>query len=350
MQPAIGLASGPLDLSTVTAEGLYDLVPDVGFFLAEDIIAWRDAHEGRFPDETALIDELGLAADVAATVARLAERESGIMLRESPAIAESAKEEKEEEEKAVDSTVAAPDSGPYFQADGVVELVEPAPAVAEEESPRRSPLPPPLPHAPARELDGIAVTPRDTAETAAPVAMVAPPAPRWRRRIAAAVLVLVAVNAGLAFGIVQTRREGRRAVAPIGAISSDLATVKNEQAESRSALDATRNELEETRRELAKQASILQATTAAAGELAAHQKATDHDLKELANREASDVATLAARLRERRNADGSVGVNLGEAIQIIDAAQGKPAAKVETHAAPRAAEHDKPAVTPAIDW
>jgi hypothetical protein len=424
MQPATASASESLDLSTITAEKIYDLVPDVGFFFAEDIVAWRDAHGGTFPDEKTLVGELGLAKDIAADVARLVigpgggDRPSGVMPQgsvvagdaEAEAQAEAdAKAEAEAEADAradAEAKAVAPDSGPYLQADGFVEVVEPVAAVA---APRPSPVPPPLPPSeppPAVEpppvvalrsigaykpvlaavpavapppvsvappapvaVAPVAVVPMSVAAlkaaaaarvealepavAAAPVAVAVAPARGRRWKIAAGVLVLVAANAGLAFGIVQTRREGRRAVAPIGAITSDLAGVKSEQAESRSALDATRNELEETKRELAKQASLLQATTASANELAAHQKATDRELKDLSNREAADVATLAARLRERRNADGTVGVNLGEAIQLIDAAQGKPPAPPKVEAPPpssHGADHEKPAATPLIDW
>ena len=97
------------------------------------------------------------------------------------------------------------------------------------------------------------------------------------------------------------------------------------------------------------QSSLLQATAASATELAAQQQTTDRELKELAKRESSDIATLAARLRERRNADGGVGVSLGEAVQLIDATNGTPPAKVDVHA-PRAADHGKPAAAPPVDW
>lgn len=296
MEPATEHASEALDLSLITAEGLYGIVPDVGLFVAEDIIAWRDTH-GAFPDEKTLVGELGLGADIAAEVVRLVggagERASGVMPQ---------------------GTVVDAKADANAPADANADAAESAQAL------RPSPV--------------LPLPPRG-----------------WRKHIAAAVIVVVAANAGLGFAIFQTRREGRRAVAPVGAIASDLEAVKGGQAESRSALDATRSELEETRRELAKQASLLQATAASTNEIAARQTAADRELKLLANREAADFATLAARLRDRRNSDGIVGVNLGEAVQLIDAAQGKPPApKSDSPPPPRTADHDKPGAAPLIDW
>ena len=350
MQLATAHGSEALDLSSITAKGLCDIVPDVGLFVAEDIVAWRDAH-GAFPDELALITELGLRADTAAELSRLIGGDAN-----------------ENEKEAGPDPVEAPDSGPYLQVDGLVELIDPARVASSEPPPARdSPVPPPIPFPALRAVhvdagaDSDADADADSPEPAPAHAASAPSAPaavvaaaavpgrRWRKHLVVGVVMVVAVNAGLAFGIVQTRREGRRAVAPIAAITSDLHALKGEQADSRSTLDATRAELEETRRELAKQSSLLQATAASATELAAQQQTTDRELKELAKRESSDIATLAARLRERRNADGGVGVSLGEAVQLIDAANGTPPARVDVHA-PRAADHGKPAAAPPVDW
>ena len=354
MQLATPRGSEALDLSSITAKGLCDIVPDVGLFVAEDIVAWRDAH-GAFPDELTLITELGLRADTAAELSRLIGGDAN---------------ENENEKEAGPDPVEAPDSGPYLRADGLVELSDPAPVASSEPPPARdSPVPPPIrfpalravPAVEASEDAADADADADSPEPAPAPAASAPSAPaavvaaaavpgrRWRKHLVVGVVMAVAVNAGLAFGIVQTRREGRRAVAPIAAITSDLHALKSEQADSRSTLDATRAELEETRRELAKQSSLLQATAASATDLAAQQQTTVRELKELAKRESSDIATLAARLRERRNADGGVGVSLGEAVQLIDAANGTPPARVDVHA-PRAADHGKPAAAPPVDW
>lgn len=397
MQLATAHGSEALDLSSITAKGLCDIVPDVGLFVAEDIVAWRDAH-GAFPDELTLITELGLRADTAAELSRLIggdeasvlERPSGVQPQGRAVDASAAANEMDEE--AGPDPVEAPDSGTYLQADGLVELIDPAPVASSEPPPARdSPVPPPIPFPALRAVPAVEAS-EDAADADAPgadadaahsdvdagadsdadadadspepapapaasapsapaavVAAAAVPGRRWRKHLVVGVVMVVAVNAGLAFGIVQTRREGRRAVRPIAAITSDLHALKGEQADSRSTLDATRAELEETRRELAKQSSLLQATAASATELAAQQQTTDRELKELAKRESSDIATLAARLRERRNADGGVGVSLGEAVQLIDATNGTPPAKVDVHA-PRAADHGKPAAAPPVDW
>lgn len=350
MQLATPRTSEALDLSSITAERLCDIVSDVGLVVAEDIVAWRDAH-GAFPDEPALIAELGLRADTAAELSRLIGGDAN---------------ENEKGKEAGPDPVEAPDSGPYLQADGLVELSDPAPVASSEPPPARdSPVPPPIrfpalravPVDAGADADADADSPEPApapaasapSAPAAVVAAAAVPGRRWRKPLVVGVVMVVAVNAGLAFGIVQTRREGRRAVAPIAAITSDLHALKGEQADSRSTLDATRAELEETRRELAKQSSLLQATAASATDLAAQQQTTVRELKELAKRESSDIATLAARLRERRNADGGVGVSLGEAVQLIDAANGTPPARVDVHA-PRAADHGKPAAAPPVDW
>ncbi len=399
MQLATAHGSEALDLSSITAKGLCDIVPDVGLFVAEDIVAWRDAHSA-FPDELTLITELGLRADTAAELSRLIggdeasvlERPSGVQPQGRAVDASAAANEMDEE--AGPDPVEAPDSGTYLQADGLVELIDPAPVASSEPPPARdSPVPPPIPFPALRAVPAVEAS-EDAADADAPgadadaahsdvdagadsdagadadadspepapapaasapsapaavVAAAAVPGRRWRKHLVVGVVMVVAVNAGLAFGIVQTRREGRRAVRPIAAITSDLHALKGEQADSRSTLDATRAELEETRRELAKQSSLLQATAASATELAAQQQTTDRELKELAKRESSDIATLAARLRERRNADGGVGVSLGEAVQLIDATNGTPPAKVDVHA-PRAADHGKPAAAPPVDW
>ena len=395
MQLATAHGSEALDLSSITAKGLCDIVPDVGLSVAEDIVAWRDAH-GAFPDELTLITELGLRADTAAELSRLIggdeasvlERPSGMQPQGRAADASAAANEINEE--AGPDPVEAPDSGTYLQADGLVELIDPAPVASSEPPPARdSPVPPPIPFPALRAVPAVEAS-EDAADADAPgadaahsdvdagaesdadagadspepapapaasapsapaavVAAAAVPGRRWRKHLVVGVVMVVAVNAGLAFGIVQTRREGRRAVRPIAAITSDLHALKGEQADSRSTLDATRAELEETRRELAKQSCLLQATAASATELGAQQQTTVRELKELAKRESSDIATLAARLRERRNADGGVGVSLGEAVQLIDAANGTPPAKVDVHA-PRAADHGKPAAAPPVDW
>ena len=51
-----------------TADSLAERFPDLGAFVAEDIVGWH-AQKGVFPDQTTLVSELGLPVELAASVA-----------------------------------------------------------------------------------------------------------------------------------------------------------------------------------------------------------------------------------------------------------------------------------------
>src|SRR5688500_14928821 len=56
------------DPNATSVDSLIELFPDLGLFSAEDIVAWRDKN-GRFPDESTLVSEVGLDPALAALVA-----------------------------------------------------------------------------------------------------------------------------------------------------------------------------------------------------------------------------------------------------------------------------------------
>ncbi|HSO38236.1 MAG TPA: hypothetical protein VLT33_37165, partial [Labilithrix sp.] len=244
-------------------------------------------------------------------------------------------------------------------ADALADLPADAPAQRESLAPRAEPsferarpTPPPVPP------DAPAVVPEASpAPQPAPDAPAAPAARRSRLPVVAGILVLLAANAGVVGGLVQTRREARRAVAPIAAVAADVQAVKEEQLQSQAKLAETRAELAETRRDVAKQAATLRGTVETLDATVARQKSADRELKDLATRQAQDVATLAQKMRlaERRSADGSFAVTLGEAAQLLDATEGAarraPTGKIEPQVRrPDEAEKKTPAPAPAVDW
>ncbi|HSO34886.1 MAG TPA: hypothetical protein VLT33_20295, partial [Labilithrix sp.] len=139
MQAAIQHATPAVDLSTLSAARLCELVPALGLFPAEDIVAWRDAH-GAFPDAQTLTAELGLPAEVATELLVAvgleapAERVSGLhpqgtaeLADDAPASAvEDDADDDDDDDAPPEPETPAPDTGSYFPADGLVELVDDA--------------------------------------------------------------------------------------------------------------------------------------------------------------------------------------------------------------------------------
>jgi len=146
-----------------------------------------------------------------------------------------------------------------------------------------------------------------------------------RTSLVAVLGLVLAANAGVVAALLQQRSEQRRAVAPIAALSVDVNELKTGGADTRQQLEKTQAALEETRRDLAKQETVLKHTVIEVRENTARQQKTEHEVEALDSRSARDVAALASRLRlaEKRAADGSYSVSLGEAVQLVDAVRGK---------------------------
>ncbi len=159
--------------------------------------------------------------------------------------------------------------------------------------------------------------------------------PRARSRMVPLFLGLVLLlNAGLLAGMLLLRRESRRAVASVPAISVDVKDLRDGHADTRGKLDETRKELEETRARLeetrgavSRHESVLTTTVETVNATVQRQKVADREAREREARETRELAILAARVTVvEKRADEAFTMSLKNAMQVVDAVQGRPAA------------------------
>jgi hypothetical protein len=169
------------------------------------------------------------------------------------------------------------------------------------------------------------------------------PPPPMRRSFATPILFAVAfaANLGLAAGLLQTRNEERRAVAPIAGISTDVKQLHGAEHDLRKQIADTRSELADTRSRVDKHATVIEITAKKVDEVIDQSKAIERALRDTDARERRDQGSLSARLArlEKKSVDGTV--SLTDALHTIDAIQGPPAVHPPKDApAPKAEPHE----------
>jgi hypothetical protein len=308
------------ELMTASASRLTELVPDLGLFSAEDIVAWRDEH-GSFPDLTTLCETIGLDKTVAECLAppatpcaipapptepeeppadaapvldptpattSVAPPPSPIVIPPLPAIAE----------PAIDSVLALEaTSGPPIDTTSVAQIALAQPAVAPAvEAP--SPAPETTPVIPATAASGEA--------------------PKARFPLRPALLaVIFAALVGLGAGLFQTRREQQHAIAPIASMSSEVKTLaagqavlRDELSQARAELTETKAKVDETKAKIDEHSAAIEAATKTVKKVAEDQKAAEHER-----------AAISERVAKVEKATNDNSVPLSEALKMIDAAE-----------------------------
>ncbi|MFO0737775.1 MAG: helix-hairpin-helix domain-containing protein [Labilithrix sp.] len=346
-------AASGFDLNTASVEALCAQYPNLGLFLAQDIVAWREQN-GPFTDAASLVDIVGDLV-VATELARAIHR------AEAPAEDAPPPLEEATAELAVAPPAVVTDESPP----------EPEPAPAPEPEPvapsevdvflAEPPLPPPSVRPPPEELDlpmpeterrprsdfheGSGVVVQATSQTMSvhapepapepapplppsaaepePKPSVPPPAPvdRSPRRFGLRSIVVPAIvmaNVGLGVGLASLRQDERQARAPVAALSADVKAIRATEKETHAELEDTRTRLDEQEATLAKTIERLDATEQ-------RQRDAERAAKEHADRDAKELAALSARMGNvERKVDFSVH-NVDDALKILDLAQGKPA-------------------------
>lgn len=326
------------DPTALSAEELVELFPDMGLLCAEDVVEWRDAN-GAFPDARTLVATLGIDPDLAdRIVAQLtgSGRTATVAVAPSPTSAP----ERHAAGAAATDPSAPPEPDALLVEPGLARPTvvfrsspsegQPAVAVSEPALPVASGA-----RAERAECDagnGTAPAPRADADADAP--SVAPSSrTRPRRAPANAALfgLLIAANVGLAAGLLHTRREEKRAVAPIG-VQVDALRAAHEDVRAR--LDETHAQVQETRARVDAHEAAIARATAAANDAAARQRAAEQAAAERAARDARERAALTERVTrvERRTKD--LSYSLEEALDLIDAVQGKKAPVAASAGAP----------------
>lgn len=327
--PLVGVAEaeapGEIDPTTGTAEELAMLFPELGVVSAEDVVLWREAR-GALPDRDTLVDDLGISPDVAAAMVAYAKwvgasnRASGehavgtVVDDEAPPAREDVADPRD---------VESLDDGHRGHDARAPEVEAPPP----QASVRPRATPPPLP--PDVEAPPV--------ENVAP-----PPAPVKARKTFPVSMVmftlLFTLNVAAIVGLLLTRRDERRDVAPIGSISTGLATLSADH-------EGTRAELDRAKAKLLQQDERLAEVARATAENAARQQAAERAAQAREAREARaarELAAIAGRVStlEQRARDGAVTMTLQEALPLIDAVGGTkapaaPASVASTHGPPR---------------
>jgi hypothetical protein len=319
------------ELMTASASRLTELVPDLGLFSAEDIVAWRDEH-GSFPDLTTLCDTIGLEKTVAERLALPAATSPATSGTPEPPTESSGPEEEPPPPTdagpapvPVDATCSAePPDSPV--------VTPPLPANVE----------PPIHPGPTLEAtsDGASEPPIDTtsvaqialAQPAVALAVEAPIAapettpaavdtgaatPKAGLPRPALLAVIFATLVGLGAGLFQTRREQQHAIAPIASMSSEVKTLaagqaglRDELSQARAELAETKAKVDETNAKIDEHSAAIEATAKTLKKVAEEQKAADHDR-----------AALGERVAKVEKATNDNTVPLSEALKMIDAAE-----------------------------
>ncbi len=145
---------------------------------------------------------------------------------------------------------------------------------------------------------------------------------------------VLSANIGLGIGLLQTRSEARRAVAPVAGKVAELheehVQLRTELDEAKSKIDDTRNKLDETRTKIndtrtkldEHETSLVTATTGL-HELAEHQKATDREGHERDVRHARAIGVLNVRLGQVEKSENDGRYSILEAMKVIDLLGGK---------------------------
>lgn len=187
---------------------------------------------------------------------------------------------------------------------GVV-LLPNAPSEAAEQPPRERSIP-----APRAE---------ERAASLRPAAHVEASPKRWPLTLLVGVVLLV--NIALASAMVTLRAEAHKSREPVAALSTDVKELHDQQKDLHEQQDENRAQINETKSRLDKQAAELAKTAQSVAAAVRRQDEAEREAKELAAREARDVAALTARMgRVERTVEDSV-YTVEEAVKIIDMAQ-----------------------------
>lgn len=385
--------SETFEWATVTADALAALFPRLGLFAADDVVAFRDQY-GSFPDAATMVslgvdpglaeqlwrgagagDTLGAVAAPGPELDAVAPPASGSLDDPQPAELDPLERFRvrspavaEEEAHALDAERAtavaaattectdiesraaggseAPQSGEDIQgaaAEEVADALVAGGGVADEsvplESAKRSPGPPPLPATAVSEsalsTKPFSMAPRPSLPAASIDAVAESRherAPKAKRRVAPMVIAVLAVcNVATIVGMGFLTMDGRRARAPVAALSAEVSGLRVERSGFRTRIDSVNDKLEDTRASiddarvrLDRQERALTSTIETVEANAQRQKAFEREARARDAREERELNSLKSRMSGvERRVDHLY--SLKEALQVIDRVHGEPA-------------------------
>lgn len=148
-----------------------------------------------------------------------------------------------------------------------------------------------------------------------------------RKLVPALLAVVLAANVGLGVGLFQTRRDERRALAPIAPMSAEVKSLHSGQATLEKELDKTKAALAETKARVDKHDQAITTTAHAVEKVAQDQKAAE----EAAARDTSSIQQRLANIERNRR---ETTYSLSEVVKIIDAVQDPSNANAHSAAPP----------------
>ncbi|MDB4943023.1 MAG: hypothetical protein JWP97_2557 [Labilithrix sp.] len=291
------------DPSAVSAESLAEQFPDLGLFLAEDVVEWRRKN-GAFPDQATLTGELGVPADLAARLS------AGAASADRPAANDVEAPPRSEVEAPAAYDVEAPaEPAEVEEAPAASAVSGPSIRVAAPSVVRLPPLPAVVPES--------AATPARTEEPAPAVTHVASPPPRRPVAILAALLVVNLAVIGVAGA---SYVEQRRARKPIAAMGAEVGSLKAEQTTARERDADVQARITETQHKLAEQARALAETKARVAAAEARLRDDERKRRDRDAEEAQAAAALGSRVKRLEKQT----YKLDEALKLIDAVSASP--------------------------
>ena len=345
------------DPNTITAEELAARFPDIGLFVAEDIVDTRQKNDGAFPDGGALV-ALGLSADLAREISACVSPGDSATAEPAPACEPPVASER----PAFALPASEPPASDVFDVAAAAEVVahpEPtatvfdvaaAPDVVDESEVEDDlSLPPPPPRRPVAAVVAAPVARVESAprvahvksappvahvESAPPVAHVesappvahaesAPPvapsvpapasAPKRARR-AGFVATLVVVNLAAIAGVVAGYQQERGTRKEVVTISADVGAVKTEQAAAKERADEALAKLEETRARLDEQAKALAQAKSRIAAAEARLLENERAAHEHEAQEAKETAALNSRVNHVEDKT----LKLDEALKLLE--------------------------------